>query len=352
MIRWLERHLGRYPFDRVGAVLVPTWSAMETQTLVTMGTPIISDPREFAAVLVHEYAHQWYGDTVTPDNWKDLWLTESFAMYTQIRWEVSRGWATMRQWRRLLYDLDAEMRAEDGPPGGYRKTRFASSCVYYCGALMLDRLRAKVGDRAFADLWRAWPQRHRDGNADRADDIAWASRRSGRDLEPFLTRWLTSARTPRPGRRSSVARLTGHRDVAQVDHVGRVRGGQRIRVVRCGGVGLAGLEDGRTVRPDQPAPPAQRAQPALELVRLLERAPRRQHEQRRVQLRVGDPDARAAGQRRRGADGSRRPDRVVVGRYPGPDLCAHPHPLSCVRPDQSAHDHRRAGSGRRCDICG
>ena len=198
MITWLERRLGRYPFDRIGALIVPNFSAMETQTLVTMGGQLLSDygRRAFRSDLLHEYSHQWYGDTVTPDNWRDLWLNESFAMYTQFRWEVSRGWETMAEVRQLLASSDNDSRASDGPPGAYHRDQFGDICVYYCGALMLDRLRTKVGVTTFNAIWRGWPQQHRFASVDRSTYAGWASARAGQDLSPFLTAWLTSPTTP------------------------------------------------------------------------------------------------------------------------------------------------------------
>jgi aminopeptidase N len=198
MIRWLESKLGRYPFGRLGAVVVPSDSAMETQTLVTMGGKLLTQygKRLFRADLLHEYAHQWYGDTVTPDNWTDLWLNESFAMYTQIRWEVAHGWQTMDDWRQQLAAIDGDLRTSDGPPGAYHRLQFGEACVYYCGALMLDRLRTRLGPTVFNQVWRGWPQQHRFGSADRADYIDWVSARTGTDLGPFLTTWLTSPTTP------------------------------------------------------------------------------------------------------------------------------------------------------------
>jgi aminopeptidase N len=200
MIKWLEKRLGPYPFDRIGAVVVPNFSAMETQTLVTMGGQLLSDygRRDFRADLLHEYSHQWYGDTVTPNNWPDLWLNESFAMYTQIRWEVARGWETMAQWRRDLKATDNDSRASDGPPGAYHPQQFGDICVYYCGALMLDRLRTKLGVSTFNAIWRGWPQQHRFASVDRSTYIDWANARAGQDLSPFLTAYLTSPTTP-PG---------------------------------------------------------------------------------------------------------------------------------------------------------
>jgi aminopeptidase N len=196
LIRWLESHLGRYPFDRIGAVMVPSASAMETQTMVTIGRRLVSDRFLLRSVLLHEYSHQWYGDSVTPDSWPDLWLNESFAFYTELRWQVSRGWTTMADVRTFLESKDADLRAEDGPPGAYYPDHFAEQCVYSCGALMLDRLSQRLGPTLFAQVWREWPQTHRDTNVDRDDYITWLNQRTGQDLGPFIIEWLSSPTTP------------------------------------------------------------------------------------------------------------------------------------------------------------
>jgi len=86
-----------------------------------------------------------------------------------------------------------------GPPGAYDKHQFASINVYYCSALMLDRLRHRVGARDFARLLRAWPQAQRDGNADRGEWVRFAERVTGEQLSHFVHEWLTSPTTPRWG---------------------------------------------------------------------------------------------------------------------------------------------------------
>jgi aminopeptidase N len=196
LIRWLERRLGPYPFDRLGVVLVPSPSAMETQTLVTMGSPLIANRRDFRAVLLHEYAHQWYGDLVTPDNWPDLWMNEAFAMYLQFRWEASRGGFTMDEVRAVLTERDPALRRKDGPPGAFHRDRFAELCVYHCGALMLDRMNSLLGPDLFGQVLREWPRQHAQQSVDRNDYISWLSERTGRDMGPFVTEWLTSPTTP------------------------------------------------------------------------------------------------------------------------------------------------------------
>lgn len=196
ILRWLERRLGPYPFDRGGVVVVPSASAMETQGLVTMGSGRMRDRREAVSVLAHEYAHQWYGDTVTPNNWQDLWLNESFAMYIEIRFRIARGWESERSWRRYLKFYDNHFRADDGPPGAYKVNDFGNGCVYLCGALMLFELGDTVGADQMASALRSWPRTHQNSSVDRDDYIDWFNSRVGTDLTPFFTDWLMSKTTP------------------------------------------------------------------------------------------------------------------------------------------------------------
>ena len=194
LLGWLTRLLGPYPLRHAGVVLVPGISAMETQELVTMGARI--PPRLVPGVLLHEYAHQWYGDTVTPNNWPDLWLNEAFATYVQQAWTAEQGGRSLARWESRLAASDQETRDEDGPPGDYDRGEFAEASPYYSGMLMLLRLRDMVGAREFDVLLREWPQQHRNQTADRDEWIAWAENETGKDLEDFVLEWLTSETTP------------------------------------------------------------------------------------------------------------------------------------------------------------
>jgi aminopeptidase N len=195
MLAWLEAKLGRYPFSSLGVVLVPSMSGMETQTMVTLGAGDLRDGGGLSD-LVHEYAHQWYGDEVTPRTWPDVWLNESFAMYVQIRWESSHGYSSMRIWRHRLNADDQRLRTRYGPPGDFAKRSFAELDVYYCGARMLDRLHAMIGDRMFERVLKGWPVKHAVGNVDRDEWIRYLDRTTGRDLRSFVTKWLDSTTSP------------------------------------------------------------------------------------------------------------------------------------------------------------
>ncbi len=191
---WLVAHAGPYPFSTLGVVVVGGTSAMETQTLMTLSRAAARRPD---AVIEHEMSHQWYGDSVTPTDWQGLWLNEGWAMYMQQWYEADTGRAQydggMSQWRQ--YDMVSRRRS--GPPGNYDPGSFADTNVYLGPAMMLDRIRQRVGTREFYRLVRQWPAEHANGSVDRAEFRTWLERKTGKGFSRLLHRWLDSQRTPR-----------------------------------------------------------------------------------------------------------------------------------------------------------
>src|SRR5262245_31130565 len=197
MISWLEQRFGSYPFRTAGVMTIPEPTGMETQTMITLNAGF---PDE---VLVHELAHQWFGDAVTPRTWRDMWLNEGWAMYAQALWEDEFGSGrsdgkpvplerTLAEWR----SLDGQLRAEHGPPADYKPGHFASANVYYCPALMLHEIRRQVGDREFFALAKDWVQTNPDTTQDRASFIAFVNKHTGRDFTSLINAWLDSPTTP------------------------------------------------------------------------------------------------------------------------------------------------------------
>ena len=119
---WLEALLGPYPFDSLGFLLVDSQSGMETQTMITLGA---TDYTTSTAVLVHEMAHQWYGDEVTPDDWRDVWMNEGMAMYLQGCWQAEAGRPHRRRGDGRVRRLRGALRA--GPARPRRTTRRSSA---------------------------------------------------------------------------------------------------------------------------------------------------------------------------------------------------------------------------------
>jgi aminopeptidase N len=192
IIAWLEKRLGRYPFHSGGAVIAGD-SGMETQQMITMSS---GQPTN---VYAHEYAHQWFGDAVTPRTWQDVWLNEGFAMYFEIMYFAEhdpRALPFNQIMNNVRRDLDGRLRSKFGPPGHYKKRAFASPNVYMCPALMLHEIRKQVGDKKFFNMLRGWVQERRGTNQDREAFTAWVKQSTGKDFTALINRWLDSKTTP------------------------------------------------------------------------------------------------------------------------------------------------------------
>jgi aminopeptidase N len=194
LITDLEEIFGPYPFDSYGVLIVPgeLGYAMESQTFVLYPAGILDGSEWSRRTMVHELAHHWYGNWVTPAQWSDVWLNEGFATYAEYLWleHTTSG-----------YDIDGEMRAlaerEDyGPIADPGAGGMFGPSVYARGALTLHALRRTMGDAGFFRLLRAWPDRFGAANAS-SDDLAdLASEIAGDDLHPFFDEWLSSPAMP------------------------------------------------------------------------------------------------------------------------------------------------------------
>ncbi|TXS19216.1 M1 family peptidase [Streptomyces sp. adm13(2018)] len=195
---WLEGVFGPYPFNALGGYVpnVTSGFALETQT-----RPFYS-PRQFAnganvSVVVHELAHQWYGDSVSVRDWKDIWVNEGFARYSQWLWSEKEGEGTAQELADYLYALrtaeDPFWTVKPGDPGPENQFHIA---VYDRGALALQALRNEIGDEDFFAILKGWPQKFAHGNARVADFVRYAEKVSGKPLAELFDTWLYEPSKP------------------------------------------------------------------------------------------------------------------------------------------------------------
>ncbi|WP_165807110.1 M1 family metallopeptidase [Nocardioides currus] len=195
-IDWIEARLGPYPFSSAGILATDSMSAMETQTMVTIGN---NDYVRSPAVIAHELVHQWYGDQVSPADWRDVWLNEGMTMLMQALWEDDHDEGpitrTIREWRAI----DQDLRDQYGPPGAYDKAQFGGSNIYYSPGLMWNELRLELGDDEFFRIARSWLASRDNTSATREDIYAHWEKETGRELSAFFDAWITGETTPAPG---------------------------------------------------------------------------------------------------------------------------------------------------------
>lgn len=192
MIAFLEGEFGRYPFEAFGAIVDDDTVeyALETQT-----RPVYSGTAGEYTVL-HELGHQWFGNSVSPSDWRDIWLNEGWATYLEWLWAEHQGVATMpQQFMDAVAYLDAENRwaLNIADPG--RDNLFAAQ-VYLRGAASLHALRAKIGDKAFLAGARLWLTRYNDSTAATEDFETVMEKASGRQLDAFFDDWLREGDRP------------------------------------------------------------------------------------------------------------------------------------------------------------
>lgn len=209
-VAWMERKVGAYPFEAYGVLIADarTGFELETQTLSLFEKALFTAehlPEWYVeSVMVHELSHQWFGDSVSPRRWSDVWLSEAHATWYEALYAEEKGDSrnSLKTRMQHAYEQSNGWRAEGGPPAVPKapspgeKISLFRPVVYDGSALVLYALRQKIGAAAFDRLEREWVSQHRDGVADSADFIALASKISGQNLAGFFQAWLYSERTP------------------------------------------------------------------------------------------------------------------------------------------------------------
>ncbi|MEE1751674.1 M1 family metallopeptidase [Streptomyces sp. SP18CS02] len=207
-LEWMERQVGRYPFETYGVLVADadTGFQLETQTLSLFERSMFTRtelPKWYVdSIMVHELAHHWFGNSVTPRVWSDLWLNEGHATWYEALYAEETAKQSLEQRMRAAYASSDSWRAAGGPPAAPKpaapgqKMSLFRPVVYDGSALVLYALRQEIGKDAFQKLERRWVTENALGTAGTADFVALASEVAGRDLSAFLKAWLYGEKTP------------------------------------------------------------------------------------------------------------------------------------------------------------
>jgi aminopeptidase N len=196
---WGSKVFGKYPFGSTGGIVdaIGVGYALETQgrpVYDRMGRPGVNPS---AALVAHEIGHQWFGNSVTPERWRDIWLNEGFASYTEWLQSEQSGGDTAQQIFDEVYATPAGEElwqvkvADPGRDGIY------AHAVYDRGAMTLHAVRKAVGDKRFFQLLKDWHAQNRNGTVTTAGFVAHAKKYGdAKQLDALFEKWIYTTGKP------------------------------------------------------------------------------------------------------------------------------------------------------------
>jgi aminopeptidase N len=189
---------GPYPLAS-GYTVVVTDDALEipleAQGISIFGANHCDGSQASERLIAHELAHQWFGNSVTVRQWRDIWLHEGFASYAEWLWSEHSGGPDAdelaRQYHQRLRESPQDLLLADPGPRDMFDDR-----VYKRGALTLHTLRRQLGDEKFFALLKDWTTRHRHGSVSTDDFTGLAANYCDESLQQLWDVWLYSTKVP------------------------------------------------------------------------------------------------------------------------------------------------------------
>lgn len=200
VLEFYSNKVGPFSYEKLANVQSNSVSGgMEAASAIFYSEGSVTGDRSvrWRNVVIHEIAHQWFGNAVTESDWDDVWLSEGFATYfTLLYIEHAYG---RDEFLSGLEDSRQRVIEFDKQRPDYRvvhdnlsdMSQVTTGQIYQKGSWMLHMLRGMIGDEAFWSGIRSYYRAHQDGHATTADFRAEMERASGKDLRVFFDQWLT-----------------------------------------------------------------------------------------------------------------------------------------------------------------
>jgi len=204
VVEFFSDYVGPYAYEKVANVQATSHGGMETASAIFYTENLINGKRTegLRNVVIHELAHQWFGNAVTESTWDDAWLSEGFATFFTLLYiehayghdAYVKGLLNAKKLVYAYYDkgphwsIVADRTAEDGP--------VTNIITYQKGAWFLHMLRDSIGDEAFQTGIRSYYHDFMNSNATTGDLLQEMGKASGKNLKAFFDQWLYHSEDP------------------------------------------------------------------------------------------------------------------------------------------------------------
>jgi aminopeptidase N len=206
VLAFYSERIGPYSYEKLANVQSNSVSGgMESASAIFYAPRSVVGDRNprWRNVIIHEIAHQWFGNAVTERDWNDVWLSEGFATYfTQLfiehaygRDEFVDGMKRSRQTILEFYAKTPDYRVVHENLDDMSKV--TTGMTYQKGAWVLHMLRQRVGDDRFWAGIREYYRRYQNASASTDDFRRVMEEAAGEDLAAFFDQWLYRGGVPR-----------------------------------------------------------------------------------------------------------------------------------------------------------
>ena len=199
VLEFYSSYIGPFAYEKLANIQCASVNGgMETSSAIFYGQDLINGKQDerIRNIVIHEIAHQWFGNAVTETTWDDAWLSEGFATFFTLLFiekeygkeEYEKG---ISKAKKAVFDMAIKM-----PDFSIVSNRSAekepvtSGITYQKGAWVLYMLRNLVGDANFKKGIQSYYAKFYNANATTDDFRAAMEKASGKDLKIFFRQWL------------------------------------------------------------------------------------------------------------------------------------------------------------------
>lgn len=203
MLKTFEKYFGPYPFPKDGFKIVESPHAMEHQSCVAIHSDYFYDADDSGiwsdlpeddinySVVLHESAHEWWGNNVSCTDNAELWIHEAFATYAEALFvEDHYGYEAGQRYINAMKHQVLNQYPIQGK-SGVNHIHYDITDMYTKGAIMLNELRRRIdNDEIWFSILKGIQQDFRYSSITTTQVIDYINIKTGRNLDDFFDQWL------------------------------------------------------------------------------------------------------------------------------------------------------------------